>query len=406
MNKIMLVLLTTLFVITTAHADSNGVWIDAEDIRAGDFGEDEGQTSNFSFSKLAIGTDPNENYTVTVGGNISTDKICLNNDCLDSWIENLWQESNGNLYYMNGLVGIGTQNPQNKLDVENDNWNEYVGNFENTNIYTNSEVKIAGDEGIYSKGPTGGYFRDIDTSASTYISRGDYSVLGYDKVRGSELCVGSNCQEGFDAIKTPNVNNGKFGGWETVADNRYNVGGGNNQMGSQYLDLDNKPILGVRLSGETDDGGVCVVKIGDFYASVGYNAAIKRLGPTNLLSAGSWEGTAWDSGAGNMATKTFLIEDLKSGIWSYSDSHETTCAPNQQNCVPSSGIKRGYYEDDGGPFYRNPYRYAKTWTYNKPLGLDYLRGSVDHSWYDQWYNDGGGSNYNDCKVEVLYGEWQ
>lgn len=384
LKQILLLLSFSLLFVIPAHADTNGVWVDAEDIRAGSFGSDETQ-NNFSFTKLAIGTTPNDNFTVTINGNVSTDKICLSGECLDSWIKNIWQKQGDDIFYNGGNVGIGTSNPSSKLDVVEDvSSYYYAGNFENS--IRSSSAKLAGSYGVYASAPSGGgYFRDSNSYGSTtYVSRGDYSILGYGKIRGDELCIGyNNCIDGFQAVKEANTRTGNLG-WETVYNEQPSCSGNCIEYGSFRTE---RPVLGVRMSGGSNRGSVCVAQFSGYFAGgVTKNAILNYDSETNYgleLDYG-WSAYGRDTTRGSMMTKEFLIDELDAGIWSYQPS---TGWNND-----GASIVKGYSSVNNKP----------SWTYNKPLGLTYIPAEtfvrVTH-----WKYKG---NTPRCKIEVLYGEYK
>lgn len=106
-SKIAIIFITLLGLLFSTYADTNGIWINAEDIRVGTFGEDE-EGEGFRFNKLGIGTQPSSNYPLKVNGSIFANSFCLNGICLNEWQSSLWQEESSGISYQEGNVGIGT----------------------------------------------------------------------------------------------------------------------------------------------------------------------------------------------------------------------------------------------------------------------------------------------------------
>ena len=109
LKKLSLVFFLILILFSVVYADTNGIWHHSTDIRGGIFGSDEQPITNYSFVN-------NVYFTKT----IYTSKIVDIRNSLYSI--NLSGESNFNILtvnylYTNNNVGIGTNNPQAKLDV-------------------------------------------------------------------------------------------------------------------------------------------------------------------------------------------------------------------------------------------------------------------------------------------------
>lgn len=279
--------------------------------------------------------------------------------------------SNDKFYITGGNVGIGHTSPSYRLDVRDKSSTSNAGiaaYFESKDKYNNIESRAYvsdGNFGIRAYGESaGGFFYDTNDYTRTYISYSDYSVLGYGKVRGSQLCAGNNCQGGFQALVSSTSDTTTKYSWTTVVDNKFAVGDGIYKSGYKYVNLDsNKPVLAIRMSGYADDTGMCLVSIDDYFAGyITNNAYIDK------LSYNSWSIYAWNKGSGNMLTTTFYLDDLNSGLI--------------LNDV-------GVYKPD-------------TWGYLKPIGLSYIPAGKTLSYY-QYYRRG---SYNTCKIEVLYGEYK
>ena len=100
------------------NADTNGVWNYATDLRGGIFGNDEQPITNYTFVNKVYFND-----NTYFNKNIYSSKIIdIKNN---AYSMNLSGESNVNILvsnnlYVNNNIGIGTNNPQAKLDVNGD----------------------------------------------------------------------------------------------------------------------------------------------------------------------------------------------------------------------------------------------------------------------------------------------
>ena len=410
------------FSLANVFADTNGIWTNAEDIVAGTFGSDEGEgiyqfpsniivsndvvsgginasrlkvTGNSELNSLNVLTTTQTqeldvtNYArinqlnvtndlvaneIESANNITASRFCIGSICRNDW-STIWQQgSGGDIYYDGGAVGIRETNPYYSLDID--------ASTAGVSDYYAIRAQ-GGDYGIYSAGRYGGgYFRDVDDYTTTYISKDEFSILGYGDIKTTgSLCIDNDCRDGFQVIKKPNVNNGNFA-WTNIYNGRFQNGPGNKDDYT-LVSLPEKPVLGVRISGRSDDGGLCIVQIGDFAATVGWSARATELDGTY------WRGRANDGNDGTFPTKTFMIDELAAGIWSYKSGL------GWSSSTPVT--KRGYFTSD------NDHTNQQTWTYNKPLGMSYA--TDNYATIYQWYNDGQGAYYNDCKVDVLYGEY-
>lgn len=425
-------LLICSFSLVNVFADSNGIWTNAEDIVSGSFGSDEGggvfqfpsniivsndvvsgginasrlkvtgnselnslnvltttQTQELDVTNYArinqlnvtnnlVANDILSSGTITANEidsatKVTANEFCIGSVCKSDW-STLWQQGYGSDIYYDGPVGIRETNPYYSLDID-----ASTAGFAD---YYAIRAQ-GGDYGMYGAGTLGGaYFRDTDDWTYTRISYGDYALSTNGDISTSgSLCLNGNCRDGFQVIKKPNINTGGFA-WTNIYNDRFQNGPGNKDDYT-LVSLPEKPVLGVRISGRSDDGGLCIVQIGDFAATVGWSARATE------LDGSYWSGRANDGNDGTFPTKTFMIDELAAGIWSYKSGL------GWSSSTPVT--KRGYFTND------NDHTNQQTWTYNKPLGMSYA--TDNYATIYQWYNDGQGSYYNDCKVDILYGEY-
>lgn len=125
------------------------------------------------------------------------------------------------------------------------------------------------------------------------------------------------------------------------------------------------PALGFRLRGSSDDGGACWVYVANLFTS---NITNRGYTPAYTLG-GSWPvgGQMAGSGAGDMLNHTYIFSDIASGR---------------------------YYNQLGSSMVDN-------WGYLKPVGLDIIpAGRTVYMYGGSW--DGGGGQYVNCYLDVLY----
>ncbi|KKU03578.1 MAG: hypothetical protein UX06_C0040G0003 [Candidatus Giovannonibacteria bacterium GW2011_GWA2_45_21] len=135
---------------------------------------------------------------------------------------------------------------------------------------------------------------------------------------------------------------------------------------TQNVSLDSvRPILGIRISGYSDDGGTCVAVVVNYFAGgITNNAEFDDL---DLFNGGQITATYDSTGNGNMITRNFIFDQLVSG------------------------------RDLGGQLY-----YQDNYAHNKSAGLNYIPPNKTLYLYGTAYGDPGSESIN-CSVDVLYG---
>ena len=128
------------------------------------------------------------------------------------------------------------------------------------------------------------------------------------------------------------------------------------------------PVLGVKISGSTDEGGVCMINFpGYFSAALSLAYPVTSLGLDGSYTLGSWGGSF-----GNFTAGEWIFEETNSGF------HVDSSAVSSAQVV-----------------------------YNKPVGLDFIPYTDGSSKvtlnYRQVYSNTNGPGGNVCKVSVLYG---
>ena len=451
-----------LFFTSIALADTNGIWHYAKDVRGGVFGSDEdvghrnyifpqNLTVNHTLdvednlivgNRIGIGiTSPQEKLDIDgnarFSGNILSDSASINNAIINN--VNVSNRIIANLGNINRL-GIGTQPvPGVNLDVVGNvrtsgniylsGTNKIVGsenlaesiNFSNNrvSIRTNNLDRITvlnnGNVGIGTSSP----IRRLDVVGNTHVSGFFSATNSYvsNTMYTNRICISGNCVDSLSGI-TPeidypiNVRTGSYDGtWTTVHDRSVTCSGNCQQNFWVFLDSE-KPILAVRLSGDSRRGAICTAHFGNkFAAAVSKRGAIdyKDDWGFGLSLNGGWTGHAWDSKTGSMSTGTFDFvnnrvthggtgTDFSYGIWSmrrdcttdYDDGGgwygTTTC---------TIAKKRGYYTGNSrrieGVFYHKPYEIKDHIPPNQVLKINH------------WKAYGG---HVDCKVEVMYGDYK
>lgn len=210
------------------------------------------------------------------------------------------------------------------------------------------------DNALYYANPAGSSaFSGLSVSSGLSVGNGLNVYSGYvSKMKMSDMT------NTFAAMDT----NGNWT-WTRVVSNTYATGSGNRNSGWKSVALDsNKPVLGIQISGSSDDGGVCAVNITNYFSAAATNIAYI----TDLDLDGIWSGNAWNNGASSFATGTWIFDKISSGR------------------------------------YLGAQNYGDNTAYNKPSGFTYIPPGRT-LYYSQWYNDGGGGYGNTCYIDVLYG---
>lgn len=132
-------------------------------------------------------TDPSEKLDVT--GNINSSgfvkgsQVCIGNDCRASWPtsgggtvnDTDWTESNGNVFRLNGNVGIGTNDPTGTLDVFNNGFSVLTVH---TDIGGQSQLLLA--EGLDGPNPKVWDINAVDNGFGSYdlnVSNGIENIV-------------------------------------------------------------------------------------------------------------------------------------------------------------------------------------------------------------------------------------
>ena len=114
------------------------------------------------------------------------------------------------------------------------------------------------------------------------------------------------------------------GTWTNVVSNTYAPGPWNNNSPWRYVYLDwSRKVLGIRISGTTDDGWLCIAWVsGYFFGAALYNASL-----TNVDVYGDWtNGALANNGSNGSYNATYIFDGLeawehqKYGQWAYGNT--------------------------------------------------------------------------------------
>lgn len=253
--------------------------------------------------------------------------------------------------YISGNVGIGDTTPASLFTVGN-------GDL----FQVTSSGYVRGPNGSVSS-PTFSFVNDSNTGIYTTATNANtiaFSTTGVERARISD----NGRFAVYDTLNTlAAVDTNGAWTWTNVVN--YSSGSipGPINPGWVNITLDgSKPVLGIRLSGSSDDGGKCVAGVNNyFYGAVTNNGYIN-----DLDIEGGNNGSYSTSGSGAMATKEFIFDDLSNG------------------------------RNLGSP------TYADNSAYNKTLGLSYIPPGQTLG-YNVFAADGASNEYVNCKIDVLYG---
>ncbi len=290
---------------------------------------------------VGIGTTDTTTYRLNVAGNANATQLCIAGDCRSLWPSvppetdpkvtggstgylTKWTGAtslgNSAIYDNGSLIGIGMTNPTlAKLNV--------------------SGIAAGGSMGIYTTGST-------------------YGLYTANKVRAGALCVGSDSECINSLVPRAYADGNGVWTWTQVVNN--SIPDGYSMVwrqGSANLDS-TRPVFGLRISGGSDDGGVCGAGVGGyFWGWVGRLATFT--GYTYDVFGNSSGVLLGNNGAGAFNTGEWIFENIP---------------PGRSGSSPV----------------------------NKAAGVIFIPpGKTLYYW--QIYNNGPGTGGNTCIVEALYG---
>lgn len=194
-----------LMISSNIFADTNGIWIDAEDIKGGIFGSDEGNPQYLFTNDVNFSTTIRVNKKIVTPNievnNLTLERICINGNCRNE-LENIWSKStSNNIFYTSGRVGIGTNNPLKSFDILQENQGSAYGM---TIRSSNDNSYVAGH--LWSG--TGGFVidsrdGDLTGSSNLHLRTGGNDRLLIESGTSNVLTIKSNDRIG---IGTTNPN--------------------------------------------------------------------------------------------------------------------------------------------------------------------------------------------------------
>ena len=131
----------------------------------------------------------NETASLYVEGDVRANKLCIRDECRDSWNKmGQWTTLGSDIYYNTGNVGIGVTNPLGKLVIKGNSNTTGIG-FQTQNLSGSPLVTILnnGQVGIGTTAPAEGL--KLEIGGNVLISGGGDLDIG----AGSELCIGTSC---------------------------------------------------------------------------------------------------------------------------------------------------------------------------------------------------------------------
>ena len=164
----------------------------------------------------------NPTAKLDVNGNVKGTRLCIGNDCRDSWPNSGWRIvlANNNVYYNRGNVGIGTSTPTNKLHV--------VGGV--TIDDPNAQIEFYGESGkkwvVGSSGGAGDNFNIYDRGSSS-------TRLTIDQTSGNVGIGTSNPTVKLDVVGKIKVSD------DLTAKSLYTNSIASNPLGGQVSFIDN-----------------------------------------------------------------------------------------------------------------------------------------------------------------------
>lgn len=207
-------------------------------------------------------------------------------------------------------------------------------------------------------------------------------------LKTDRFCLGDDCRsvwpsgDGTAQPQTPDqffAKSNSYGSWSwtnVVAFLSPRINGSKKYDGSAMLSP-SRPVLGIRISGSSDDGGFCIAGVKDYFMGAATNQA------AFWSNEGAWSYGAFgldgsynapwvnNKNANSLSTSIFIFDSIKSGI----DWGEAFASGN----------------------------YPDTSVSNKAAGVSYIPPNNTLNWYG-FVQDGPSDEQLKCVVDVLYGD--